>query len=166
MSIEFVTEDGTGKTTATSYLTVAEFRQYWTNRGESYPTDTPPATTEDDKIKGYLNSATEFIDITFRFKGVKVDDDQSLEFPRYGVVKRNDIVVDSDVVPTDIKNVCAYLAGMKATYDLNVVENNVRSEAYGPVNKTYAGGQSISFPYVSKLLRDYVVSGNAILRVN
>lgn len=166
MAIEFVVEDGTGKATATSYITVAEFRQYWENRGTSYPTDTAPATTEDDKIKGYLNSATEFIDVTFRFKGLKVSDDQALEFPRYGVMRRNGRLIDSDIVPTDIKNACAYLAGMKSSMDLNVVENNVRSESYGPVSKAYAGGQSISFPYVSKLLRDYVVSGNAILRVN
>ena len=166
MSIQFVVEDGTGKSTATSYLTVAEFRQYWENRGESYPEDTPPATTEDDKIKGYLNSATEFLDITFRFKGIKVKDDQALEFPRYGVMKRNGRVVDSDIVPTDIKNACAYLARMKAEFDLNVVDNNIRSESYGPVSVTYAGGKSLSFPYVSKLLADYVVSGNAIIRVN
>ena len=166
MSIEFITEDGTGKTTATSYLTVAEFRQYWTNRGTVYPTDTPPATAEDDKIKAYLNSATEFIDITFRFKGIKVDEDQALEFPRYGVMRRNGRLIDSDIVPVDIKNACAYLAGMKSEIELNVVENNIRSESYGPVSKAYAGGSSISFPYISKLLSDYVVSGNAIIRVN
>jgi len=166
MAIEFTTEDGTGKTTATSYLTVAEFRQYWENRGTSYPEDTLPATTEDDKIKAYLNSATEFLDITFRFKGIKVSDDQALEFPRHGVMKSNGRVVDSDIVPTDIKNACAYLAGMKAEFDLNVVDNNIRSESYGPVSVAYAGGKSLSFPYVSKLLSDYVVSGNVIIRVN
>lgn len=166
MAIEFTTEDGTGKTTATSYLTVAEFRQYWENRGESYPEDTPPATTEDDKIKGYINSATEFLDITFRFKGIKVKEEQALEFPRYGVIRRNGRLIDSDKIPTDIKNACAYLAGMKAEFDLNVVDNNIRSESYGPVSVAYAGGKSLSFPYVSKLLADYVVSGNAIIRVN
>ena len=164
--IEFVVEDGTGKTNSTSYLTVAEFRQYWANRGTSYPTDTAPATTEDDKIKAYLNSATEFLDITFRFKGLKVKDEQALEFPRYGVMRRNGRLIDSDIVPTDIKNACAYLAGMKSEIELNVVENNIRSESYGPVSKAYSGGQSISFPYISKLLSDYVVSGNAIIRVN
>ena len=157
--IEFVVENGTGKTDATSYLTVAEFKQYWENRGSAF-------TDSDAQIQAYLNSATEFLDITFRFKGLKVKDEQALEFPRYGVMRRNGRLIDSDIVPTDIKSACAYLAGMKSEIELNVVENNIRSESYGPVSKAYSGGQSISFPYISKLLSDYVVPGNAIIRVN
>ena len=52
MSIQFVVEDGTGKSTATAYITVAEFKQYWENRGRTF-------TQNDATIQSWINQATE-----------------------------------------------------------------------------------------------------------
>jgi len=159
MAIEFVVENGTGKNNATAYITVAEYKQYWENRGETI-------TGTDAQLQPLIISATEFLDSTYRFKGVTVKAGQSLEFPRYGVFKNDGRIVESDIVPIPIKNACAYLAKMKSDYELNTVSTNVRSESYGPVSKTYGGDFKQVFTLVNKLLWDYIVSGNRIIRVN
>ena len=47
MAVEFVLEDGTGKTDSTSYAAVADFRQYFENFGTTF-------TETDDEIKTWL----------------------------------------------------------------------------------------------------------------
>lgn len=158
--IQFVVETGTGKTDATSYITVAEFKQYWENRGRSF-------TQADVVLQSWINQATEYIDYTFQFKGCKVSDDQSLQFPRYGVIKFNGILIDSDIVPVQIKNSTAYIACQVGdSINLNPLQTNIRSETYGPVSKSYSGSESMSFDYIKKQLMELIVSGNKILRVN
>lgn len=160
MSIQFVVEDGTGKSTATAYITVAEFKQYWENRGRTF-------TQNDATIQSWINQATEYIDGSFQFKGCQVLDTQALRFPRYGVIKFNGIIIDSDIVPVQIKNSTAFIACQVGdSINLNSLQTNIRSETYGPVSKSYSGSESISFDYIKKQLQELIVSGNKIIRVN
>ena len=163
MAIQFTVEDGTGKTDATSYCTVAEFRQYWLNRGVVYAEDPAPeddeeqATTEEDKVKAYLNLATEYID-NLNFLGEPSSDTQALQWPRIGITD-----VDSNEIPKALKNACCFLGGNSTR--LNVVADGVKAESFGPVSKTYTG-LAIQFPVAEKLLAKYMIAGNTLVRVN
>ena len=160
MAVQFITEDGTGKSNATAYITVAEFKQYWENRGRSF-------TQTDATIQAWINQATEYIDGSFQFKGCQVLDSQALQFPRYGVIKFNGTIIDSDIVPVQIKNSTAYIACQVGdSIILNSMQTNIKSETYGPVSKTFSGPESISFDYIKKQLQELIVSGNKIIRVN
>ena len=161
MAIQFVVEDGTGKTDATSYVTEAEFRQYWENLGKTYPVDVAPATTESDKIKAYLNIATQFVDSS-SWSGCEVSTTQSLKWPRIGMVDSKGVVL-STVIPQAVKDAVCYLGSVSNR--LTEIHDNVSSQSFGPVSTTY-NGVGVRFPVAEKLLEPYLISGNKLQRVN
>lgn len=161
MAIIFITEDGTGKSDATAYVTVAEFRQYWENRGVAYPVDVSPATVEADKIKGYINRATEYID-SLNFDGCKESVTNALMWPRYGMKDENGVVLSTQI-PKRLKDAVCY-AGSVST-SLNQIKDGVSSESYGPVSKTY-NGKNTEFTLIDKLLEPYLLAGNKLVRAN
>lgn len=156
--MSFVVETGTGSSTATSYATVDQYKQYWANRGTTISDTT--AT-----IQGRLNAATEYIDISFTFRGEKYTDDQALEWPRYGIVDyAGNVEIDDCIIPQKLIDATCYLAAQIANGALIPVDEGIRSETFGPVSKTYSGQKS--FPMADKLLRQLIVSGNTMVRVN
>lgn len=156
MSIEFIVEDGTGKSDATSYATVDQYKQYWLNRGLTI-------TDSDALIQGYLNIATDYLDLTYRFLGCRVSSTQALEWPRYGANHKNGTVILSTEIPVEVINAVCYLANK---YDmLNFETSTVSSESYGPVSKTY-NGKTIEFPVVYKSLRNVLITGVEVVRIN
>lgn len=164
--MDFVVEDGTSKTDATSYATVAQYRQYWLNKG-TIITDTT------EQIQGYLNAATEYLDITYDFEGQKTDIDQALEWPRYGVTDRYNYTnvqgypIDTDVVPQQIIDATCYLAAQQKEESLNIVDDGVKAESYGGVSKTYnSSSSSKKYPAVDKLVKWFILQGNRMMRVN
>ncbi|MDD4689071.1 MAG: hypothetical protein PHE51_04915 [Eubacteriales bacterium] len=160
MAIEFSVETGTASSTSTAYVTVAQFKQYWENRGTSF-------SEADSIIQGWINQATEYIDINYQFEGEVVDDDQALEWPRNYAVNKLGIYIDNDVVPTEVKNATCYLAAQAKTDDLNIVDDGVKSVSYGPVSKTYnKSSASKEYPAVVKILRNLLITGNQLMRVN
>ena len=73
-----IVEDGTGLEDADSYISLAEANAYATNYGL-----TNWNAEADDTVKEVaLRLATQFIDLN-QFVSEKLNDDQSLEFPRY-----------------------------------------------------------------------------------
>jgi len=160
MSIQFTVETGTGASTSTSYATVAQFKQYWENRGTTF-------SESDTIIEAWLNQATEYIDINYKFEGEVVYSTQALEWPRVWTIGKMNIAIDSDTVPTEIINATCYLARQVKDGDLNSVDDGVKSISYGPVSKTYLkGSNSTEYPAVRKLLRCFLISGNQLQRVN
>ena len=154
--IEFIVEDGTSKTDATSYATVAQYRQYWENRGEDYS-----ATGKDD-IESRLNIATEYIDSKYQFEGSVSSSLQSLQWPRTGAVDRNGYAIISTTIPQKLIDAVCYMA---AQDDINVFVDGVTSVSYGPVSKTFSG-QGKKFPVCDNLLKDIIMQGNRLARVN
>jgi hypothetical protein len=73
----FVVEDGTGLDNSNSYESVAEFNDYCSLRGLEITANYTPMDKERALIK-----ATDFIDLTKKFKGRKLLVTQALEFPR------------------------------------------------------------------------------------
>jgi hypothetical protein len=159
--IEFVVEDGTGKTDSTSYAEIADFRQYWENRGVDY------SSTVDDTIKAWLNSATEYIDFNYVFKGVKTSTDQALEWPRTGVTDRYCNLVDSDIIPTEVIYSTCYLAAQVANGSLFNIGTNVKSDSYGPVSVTYSGEAGAkTYKAADQYLKWFTIPGSTLIRVN
>ena len=130
MAIEFIVETGAGLTNATSYVSIAEYKQYYENRGIDY------TATADATIQAKLNIATEYIDNNYNFIGNISNDDQALSFPRVGLSK-NGYAIDSDVIPQDLKDAVCYIADKVKNGHIEQVDDGVKSESFGPVSKTY-----------------------------
>lgn len=89
----FIVEDGTGVAGANAYMTVAELDAYWADRG---------VTLDGDKEAAII-VATQYVDGSFRWKGAIVFADQSLDWPRVGVVDDEGRAVDSMSIPDRLK---------------------------------------------------------------
>lgn len=153
----FVVEDGTGLANATSYVSVQEYRDYFTDRGID------KSSEADADIQGYLVRATEYIDLNFSFCGDPLTTTQALEFPR--------LIDDVDVgVPTKVKyatiNMGNNVSSSTGSIYKDPNENIERlKEKVGPIetDTTYiSDGNRKSFtpeneyPEVAKYLEPYV----------
>lgn len=156
MTIQFVIEDGTAKTDATSYATVAQYRQYWENRGVDY------SSTPLESIEARLNLATEYIDSTYDFDGTRVDEDQALSWPRYDATDRHGKYIDYETIPQRLIDATCYLAAQDG---LQFVDDGIKSLSYGGVSKTF-GNRGKKFPVADKLLSALVIQGVKLVRVN
>ena len=96
--IEFEVEDGTGKETSTSYLSVDELKQFALNEGVDL---TVLAT--DEIAQQYLNRYTVIIDAIREWPGVLLTTTQALSWPRKSAYDINGNIIDSASVPKEIK---------------------------------------------------------------
>lgn len=146
MSLQFIVEDGTGLSTSTSYVSLADFRQYWENKGVDYSV---VGGTLDATIQVWLNEATAYTDLTNTWAGYISDEDQALDVPRssWTDVYGRDV---SDSVPTYLVNGVCELAGKRKGVDPETSSSvGVASKSYGPISVSYTGSQndkSISYP--------------------
>lgn len=99
MALEFVVEDGTGKTDATTYLSVAELKQQWDNYGYDY------STLTDDNIEVLLNKASKVVDLQYggRWPGARRYASQRLQWPRVNAYYRDGYSIGVDSIPQEIK---------------------------------------------------------------
>ena len=158
MAIEFIVETGAGLTNATSYVSVAEYKQYYENRGIDY------SATADATIQAKLNIATEYIDNNYNFIGNISNDDQALSFPRVGLSK-NGNAIDSNVIPQDVKDAVCYIADKVKNGNIEQVDEGVKSESFGPVSKTYSETGQRKFPILNKYLKPYIMTGAPLVRL-
>jgi hypothetical protein len=157
MTIQFVVETGTGGTTSTSYATVAQFKQYWENRGVTY-------SDADATIEAWLNMATAFID-GYNFEGNPLSQNQALEWPRYDVTDKLGYVITG--IPTALINAVCYMAAEAKKGPLDQPGEGVKSVTYGPVSKSYSRTQGDKeYKAVEKMLKYFLVTGNQLVRVN
>ena len=110
-----VVEDGTAKTDAESYATVAEFKAYHDNRGNVI------VSLENVTIEQLLRKATDYMVGRYRtqWRGYRKTATQALDFPRsfcylepfaYGAVGAYPFLLDDAIVPNEVKNACCELA--------------------------------------------------------
>ena len=133
--MSLIVEDGTGLSTAESYISVADASTYHSNRGNA----AWAALSTDTIREQYLRKATDYMVAMYRnsWQGYKVNGDQALDWPRSGCVV-DGISVDDDIVPTPIKNACAELALKVASGDLYADQaRGTISETVGPISVTY-----------------------------
>jgi len=94
-------------TTANSYCTLAEADQYHDNRPAV--STTWADASENNKIRALL-WATQLMESLFTWTGYATTTTQALGWPRTGLLERIDVVLDSDVVPSEVKNAEAEFA--------------------------------------------------------
>lgn len=134
-----ITEDGTGKSDAESFISVAAADTYFSNRGNATWAALTTAVKEES-----LRKATDFMGQLYRLRwaGRRVLTTQALDWPRYDV-PRPDVgdYYDTNIVPPEVKIACAELAYKASSEtlapDLGVP---VTSKTVGPISITYASG--------------------------
>lgn len=166
-----VVEDGTGKSDAESYSSVADADSYHANHSGS--TDWSGATTETKERA--LRLATQWIDTTYhdRWDSLRWGDTQRLAWPRSGVVI-DGIPYDPDELPRALLEATAELALKNVQGDTlfaDMADEGVlssQSVRVGPIteSKTYAGGSRGVKKYrlVEAMLRPLLVAGTKVQR--
>ncbi len=156
--MSFVPEDGTGEDpTANSYVTLAEFVAYWTDRNFDFTTYTTPA------IQRSLIKATQYIDLENGnyFKGYPLLEEQPLAFPRTCCyIRRHGGCILVEGVPIEVKT---------ATYEYakRVLESDTGDLQPDPVDRDETG-QVVMYsfekigPIETKI--DYVVGSGSEVR--
>ena len=154
-----IVEDGSGKSDSESYISVADASTYHAARG-----NTAWAALATDALReAALRKATDFMRQVYRsrWQGYKVNEDQALDWPRY-YVEVEGYAIDSDIVPTEIKNACAELALRASAADLNPdLTQGVAREKVGQIEVEYdkASPQFTRYKAIDAILSPYLKAG-------
>lgn len=165
--MSFIVETGSIVAGATSYASIEQFLDYFTDLG-----DTSVESRDELDIEVALIKGTAYLDSTYRnsFKGRKVIATQSLQFPRYGLTE-DGFAVDTRMIPANIIKATCEAANRSFTIDLfkdiKAGESNVVEKTIGPLTKKWAPGTyqvAITYPLIDKLLAGLVDSGYGIIK--
>ena len=138
--IDFIVETGVGLTNSTSYVDIDYFRDYWETLGITF-------SESDDTLSAWLNEATRYVDLNYRFYSVPttqnltlypglVTKTQALEFPR---------LLWGTEIPIELKKGVCELAYARQGIDSdNKISTGISSESYGPVSVSYSSSSSNS----------------------
>lgn len=107
MAVTLVVEDGTGITTANSYLTAAEADDILALNPIMYATWTALTVVEQET---YLVWASDYIDCYVQWYGNKTVPDSGLRWPRTYVCDCDGIEIDANTIPDKLKSAVAQLA--------------------------------------------------------
>jgi hypothetical protein len=164
---------------ANSYLTVAAFKTYHDNRGNSYSDYT------DSQIEKALVKATDYIDTRFIFKGIKLNDDdtQTTQWPRksgdatflradydsyiYPIIIIETGDEDTDYVPivgSDGRNVIGIPTAVEkatAEYAYRALSANLFQDAPAPSSGRLTEEESVQVDVISQSIKYAPTQGNA-----
>lgn len=144
--MSLVVEDGTGKTDAQSYVSLADANAYHTTRGNTAWTGT------DAEKEAALIRATEFLDgrLFCRWPGLKYSTTQALEWPRIDALDSDGEDISESVPAGLVKATCeAALVEIASPRGLGASPNEngtLLAETEGGQSKTYAPGVLPSVP--------------------
>lgn len=167
-----IQEDGTGLANANTYATIAEADTYATQRVWT----SWLALSSPDKEK-HLLLAMDYMRARYRgkWKGARIRDAMSLDFPRYDLYDVDGFLITSSTVPLDVKNSQIELAERSRTQSLLVDVSSassgvLKSETIeaGSVKRSreWFGGRETqpTFTTVELYLRAYILDGEALIR--
>ena len=167
MAIEYNIQDDLGTVTgANTYDSTANLLQYWENRG----VDLSIYTAEEQQI-GMIN-AWSYLDQRWEFRGYRLAEDQTTDWPRTGVTNcRGDVV---EGVPQFIKDAqfeyaARYLSSgtlITDTTDIDAINGRITKERVGPIEVGYKGGISAvgswpSYPTADNLIKSSCTVSNS-----
>lgn len=169
----FVVEDGTGKSDANSYVSVAAADTYFDNYGA--PATWTGASTANKEAA--LRIATAYVSEKYgnRWRGVIDSDTQALDWPRSGVVDADTgLYYDNDEMPTRLLNATAevalrHLAGTSLRPDVVAGDGNITNSTISvggiTVTEDFIGSATTApdFPEVRDKLRSLLTDGGAAL---
>jgi len=157
-----ITEDGTGLSTAESYLSVADADTYWSNRGNA----TWAAATDANKEEA-LRRSTQYLDGTFRWIGSILTLTQALGWPRAGAWDHEERTL-ADQVPVLLEQAAAELAleGLSAELLVTVARTDRASRVKaGSVEVEFEMGVSsqkafaLAYRYLAPLIESRIGGG-------
>lgn len=162
-----VVENGTGVPGADSYVSVSEADAYVAaNGGAGWSAANSTAK------ESALRRATQYVDARYRFRGHRLNLNQSLEWPRGDVL--SGVGLSSAYwftwPPRNLKAAVIELAVKSLSEPLwtDVDPRAVKSEQVGPIAVTYDTQQSNGqrrFPLVDSLLREITIGGQSTVKV-
>lgn len=132
-----IVEDGTGKSDAESYASVADAAaQLIYHQDES-----KWAVLTADQKEDALRAASEYLDLRYRWYGQVVNDTQALQWPRTRVYNSHGVLLKAGVVPVEVKKAACYLAVTSN------VEEGLYNIAYetGAVKQYFTDGLNLLF---------------------
>lgn len=129
----FVAEDGSGLSTATSYVSLADANEYFSDRSNS-----SWAAATDAAKQAALVKASQFIDIV-EWKGGRMTSDQGLAWPRFGVFDRDGHYLSEAAVPRKVKAAACEFAAIALTEDL------IQRRTRGVLSESVAGAISVTY---------------------
>lgn len=168
----FVVEDGTGKSDANSYLSVADADSYHADHSAS--ASWTAATTE-QKEKA-LRLATQYLDARYdgRWRGYQNTSTQALAWPRTSAVDNEGYVYDNDAVPQRLEDATAELALRVITGDTLYADQTKAarvassSVTVGPISKSvsYVGGldPAKKYPLIEALMTPLIAGVGSLER--
>lgn len=156
--MSLVVENGTGLSTADSYVSVADADAYHLSMNHAHWTG---STSHKEAA---LRRATQYIDSHYRFRGWRrYPLTQRLEWPRAGFEPEGE---RSELIwpPVRLRDAVCELAlrALTATLDADASTDAVIEETVGPITVRYAGksGQT-RYTVADSLLRPYILGGAA-----
>jgi hypothetical protein len=159
--MSLIAEDGTGLSTAESYISVADATAYFSARAI-----TAWAALASDVREAAFRKATEYMISTYRnrWQGLRTYPlVQSLCWPRYGVVVEG-VNVEDNVIPETIKRACAELALKSASANLSPdLKRGVLSKTIGPMTTVYDPNppQQTRYKAIEAMLAPYLKAGGS-----
>lgn len=165
-----VVEDGTGKTDAESYVSVAEADAYLTAR---YPNTLAWFSKASGDKEQALRNATDYVNTEYagRWIGTRKSSTQALEWPRYDAYDPDGYAIASDSLPSKLKAAvieAARLMTSGTTLREDVQTAPVKRTKIGPLEKEYQDGVDITNaenPVISAYLKGLVSGGRYNVRV-
>lgn len=139
----FTLQDDTGTVAgANAYLSIADFRAYWTNK------NVVTTALVDAVVQGLIVEATQYIDQRYEYCGVPLDGrDQTTQFPRDCLYDRYGNLVGG--IPREVKNAVAeyaykgYTTALSQTFtstEQNVIEEMDKVDVI-ETSRKYAGNK-------------------------
>lgn len=152
-----VIEDGSGKTNAQSYVSVADVQSYATLYGLSSAHVTEAVVM---RAMRYLEG-----NYLARWIGVKKTEEQALSWPRAWATRRDGYTQGESIIPVEVKNAVCALA-IRSTSDVDLSPDITRDsttleEEVGPLRVKYAANSPVVaiFRDVELILRPVILFG-------
>ena len=153
-----VVEDGTLVSGANSYITIAEYKAWADERGIT--------SGSDSLLSQQLFRAHDYFE-TLRFRGLKSDELQAMQWPRDQVLI-DGYAVESFEIPKEVKLAIYELIKIEADGDskLSPSEREVLSEQVDSIKITYKDnvGMKRSTPALERALRKLVLPASEVTR--
>jgi hypothetical protein len=167
-----ITEDGTGRSDAESYCSVAAADSYHSKRGNSGWTALDVPTKEQA-----LRKATDYMAaFRGRWEGYRKLSTQALDWPRYLVPVKDALdgfgqaYYADDAVPAAVQNACAELALKTATGTVLApdLDPPIVREKVGPLETEYLPGtrQTVKFYAVELMLQPFFSGSSTSMKVS
>lgn len=146
-----IVEDGTGLSTAQSYVSVADADAYHTAHGNA-------TWTGVDALKeAALVRATQALDARYSWQGYRLVETQALDWPRYDAYDVDGYYLSG--VPQGIKDALCEMALLELVTPGELTESvevSVKREKVGPLETEYYEHPRTSYPAVENALRRIV----------